>query len=436
MTTSANSPGTASESASAPAGEDSAEVCTVAITACGLLSPLGDSLEDFFGALCRGEHGFAPVEGFSTEGLEATEAGEIRGFDPLGYLGRVNLRPLDRTGRLATVAAHLALESAGLSREEREARSDEVEIGLVLGTMFGSVHTISAFDRRALEAGPNYAKPLDFANSVINAAAGQTAIWHGLRGVNSTIAGGTAAGVLALASGTEAIRMGRAEVLLVGGAEELCFESLLGFQRAGMLASSGNGASSSVPLHPASSGFRLAEGCCLLLMESLEGARRRGASVLATVAGHGCSFDPSLGRDEASAAAATARAVEIALDDADCPAGEVDLVSLSANGRPAGDRGEALGVARVFGKRSEAVPVMAIKGVLGEALGASGAFQAAALVAAMGQGRLPGIPGLAGGSEILPGAQEETRKVDVGTGLVLALGLDGQVAAVVLRSAA
>ena len=116
-------------------------------------------------------------------------------FDPRTYLGDGNLRPLDRTGRLAVAASGLALDAAGWTAEERA----ETEVGLVLGTMFGSVHTISEFDRRAMEAGPNYAKPMEFANSVINAAAGQTAIWHDLWGINATISGGTASGAQAIA---------------------------------------------------------------------------------------------------------------------------------------------------------------------------------------------------------------------------------------------
>ena len=108
----------------------------------------------------------------------------------------------------------------------------------MLGTVFCSVKTIAEFDRRGLQLGPSHVSPLDFANSVINAAAGQAAIWHGLRGVNSTISGGEASGLLAIAGGTSQIRGGHADALLAGGAEELCFESFLGHLRAGRLCDS------------------------------------------------------------------------------------------------------------------------------------------------------------------------------------------------------
>ncbi|HEX2253252.1 MAG TPA: beta-ketoacyl synthase N-terminal-like domain-containing protein, partial [Thermoanaerobaculia bacterium] len=260
----------------------------VAITGAGVVSPLGDRPELVFDALCRGESSLAPVTAFDPEGLPSRLAGEVRDFEPRRYLGDGNLRPLDRTGRLAAAAATLALGDAGWDAEARRG----AEVGLALGTMFGSVHTISEFDRRALTAGPNYAKPMDFANSVINAAAGQTAIWHDLRGVNSTLSGGTTGGLAALAYGAGLVAAGRADAVLAGGADEVCFESFQGFARAGLTAGSaatnGGGRPGAVgsrehpvPLDADRNGFAPAEAAALLVLESPESARRRGARVLA-----------------------------------------------------------------------------------------------------------------------------------------------------------
>ena len=124
---------------------------------------------------------------------------------------------------------------SGLTAATASEAEGPPEIGLVLGTMFGSLRTISEFDRRGLTAGPNYTKPMDFANSVLNAAAGQAAIWHRLTGANATVAGGTTAGLQALASAADLVRGGRAEAVLAGGAEELCPETLTGFAQAGLL---------------------------------------------------------------------------------------------------------------------------------------------------------------------------------------------------------
>src|SRR5262249_41545987 len=158
--------------------------------------PIADSPAGLHAALCAQANALKEIELFplDTAGnvadLGPRHAGEIRPFEPKDYLGERNLRPGDRTGRLLLVAAPQALESAGWTAERRAGH----EVGLVLGTTFCSVRTIAEFDRRALQLGPSYASPLDFANSVINAAAGQAAIWHDLRGVNSTVAAGEASG--------------------------------------------------------------------------------------------------------------------------------------------------------------------------------------------------------------------------------------------------
>jgi 3-oxoacyl-[acyl-carrier-protein] synthase II len=415
----------------------------VAVTGAGVVCPLGDRPWKVFAALCRGETALAPVEGFDLTapdagGLSAGSvpdlAAEMRGFDPQDYLGRRNFRPLDRTGRLATVAAELALTASGWSEEARR----DAEVGLVLGTMFGSVHTISAFDRRAQTAGPIYAKPMDFANSVINAAAGQTAIWHDLRGVNTTLSGGNTGGLAALGYAADLVAGGRAGSVLAGGADELCFESFYGFARAGWLAGSGgtDGAETPhpVPFHPRRNGFVPGEGAALLMLESEAAARRRGVPVLARVRGHGSAFDPSRGEDDTAAVAALERAVHLALEGAGIKAGDVGLLSLSGNGSRGGDAREARALERVFGDGLGDVPALAVKGALGEALGASGALQALMAVLAMTEGRLPGVTGLDAADPELPAlslaAQERpTRAV---TALVTALDFDGNAVAVVL----
>jgi 3-oxoacyl-[acyl-carrier-protein] synthase II len=407
---------------------------TVVITGLGVICPLGDSPQRVFEALLRGDTGLGPVELFDPEGLPPLRVGEVRDFDPSLYLGKGNLRPLDRTARLAAAAAALALGHSGWTPELRE----EHDVGLVLGTMFGSVHTISAFDRRALTAGPQYAKPMDFANSVINAAAGQTAIWHGLRGVNSTISGGSASGLQALAYGGDLVRSGRSEAILAGGAEELCHESVLGFLRTGQACPGASDEACPTPFHRRRNGFTLGEGAALAMLERADHAARRGAPALAAITGSGNCYDPSRGSDPERSADALARAIALALQEAGLAPDQIDAVSSSANGSPAGDRQEALGLKACFnGSRP---PVMAPKAALGEPLGAGGALQALALVSALANGRLPAVRGLddpdtelpvrlpAPAGETLPPSTSGVRR-----GLVTSLGLDGNACAMVLE---
>lgn len=395
----------------------------VVVTGVGTLSPLGDRPEAIHEALAEGRSGVRELSLFATDDLPTRLAAEIA-FNPRDYLSG-NVRPIDRTGQLSIIAAGLALEAAGVVPEERE-------VGLVLGTMYGSVKTIAEFDRRAMEAGPKYAKPFDFANSVINAAAGQTAIWHGLRGINSTVAGGAAASLQALAYATDLIRGGRAEVLLAGGAEELSFESFYGFSKAGLLAP---GEVPAVPYGASREGFRQGEGAALFLLEEAEAAERRGATVLAEIKGHANSYDPSRGEDTVSSEGAIARALGLALQDAGLAASEVDALAVAANGGQAFDAAEAAGLAAFFGERE--LPVLAVKGQLGESLGAGPAFQTLALVESMRRGVVPGTAGL---EELDPGfplrgVTSSSREADVRRGVVHAMSFDGNVCALVVERA-
>lgn len=395
----------------------------VVITGAGAISSVADSARGLQEALREGKSGLKPVELFPLNGLGSQCAGEVRPFEPRTWLGDRNLRPIDRTARLLLVAAQQALAESGWTPELRRER----EVGLVLGTTYCSVHTISEFDRRAVQLGPSYASPLDFANSVINAAAGQAAIWHNLRGVNSTVAAGEASGLLAIASAVDLIRGGRATALVAGGAEELSYEALLAFQRTGRLSPGGR----PVPFAAGRDGMALAEGAAVLILEDADAAAARGASVLAEVLGQGSAFDPSGG---AGAADAIARAVRLALEDAGLGPEGIGAVSAGANGGIAEDLREARGIAAALGDRAAAVPVTAVKSMLGEALGASGALQAVAALGTLGDGTLPGIPRL----ELveqgfpLPGVAAASRRLDARTVLITAAGSGGHCSALIL----
>lgn len=405
----------------------------VAITGAGALSPIADSPVALHGALCAQTSALKEIELFplDTAGnvagiadLGPRHAGEIRPFEPKDYLGERNLRPVDRTARLLLVAAQQALESSGWTAERRA----EHEVGLVLGTTFCSVRTIAEFDRRALQLGPSYASPLDFANSVINAAAGQAAIWHDLRGVNSTVAAGEASGLLALAYAADLIREGRADAVLAGGAEELCFESFVGHHRAGRL-----GSACTVPFDARRDGFALAEGAAMLFLEEAESAAARGAHVLAEIRGYGESFAGD--GEEASIADAVARAVRLAVADAGIASADLGVLSLSANGGVRSDRAEALGIAATG---LADVPATATKAMLGEALGASGAFQAVDLLGLFTDGVLPGVLGFQAGDDGFPlsGVTAQTRTLNHPPrfGLLHSVAWDGQCCAVILEA--
>ena len=406
----------------------------VVVTGTGVVTPLGDTREELHRALCAGTSGIKPAEKFIDPALKDPLVGEITAFAPAKYLEKRNYRPLDRTSLLLTSAAQLALNDSGWTPELREQHA----VGLVAGTTFCSVHTISKFDCCALTDGPGQTSPLDFANTVINAAAGQCAIWHGLRGVNSTISSGITSGLEAIGYAARLIREGHEQAILAGGVEELCVESLLGFQQAGMLCTA-NGAPAKYPMpfDALSPGFALAEGASILLLEELDAALKRGAKVLAEIRGFGSSFDCGLAAGEAriaKRAACISRAINQALDSAGVAASSVGALSASANGHELMDRCEAQAIKQVFNGGTKSLAISAPKSAVGESLGASGGLQAIEMIASFADNQVACVARVEEGSplaslKLLPSG---SRGVAAKACLINSVGIDGNCCSLVM----
>jgi 3-oxoacyl-[acyl-carrier-protein] synthase II len=269
---------------------------------------------------------------------------------------------------------------------------------------------------------------MDFANTVINAAAGQTAIMHNLRGINSTISVGASSGLRAIAYATDCIRADRAKAMLAGGVEELCFESFYGFDRAGFLCRTCLDENDFPrPFGVRRNGTVLGEGAAFLMLEDEEFANRRGANLLAEIKGYGNGFDSSRGSDEEKSIAAMTRTMKQALQTANIAPREIDCISASANGNRTKDRHEAFAIKTVFNGSSSRLPVTAIKSMLGETLGAGGAIQTAAMLAAMRDGNLSGVVRLEQIEEELPtqNVSAQSTKVDVRLCQINSIGFEG-----------
>lgn len=399
----------------------------IVITGAGVISPIGAGLADFETALYAGASGLALSQLLADASSSPPLVAEIRDFTPQPWLGNKGIRVLDRTARLLCVAAQMALASSGI--EGSESSAADPEMGLVCGTMFGSIHSITSFDWSGLEDGPNLVNPMDFPNTVINSAAGQTAIKFKLGGINTTICCGPASGLYALNYAADFLRLGRARALLAGGVEELSEEAFLGFQKNGILSATG----AARPWAAARDGAVLGEGATLLVLETADAARARGAQPWAEIAGFGCAQDAhSTSAFDISADGATA-AIRMALDSAGVSAGQVACFVAAASGSRPGDAMEARALLNIFGPRFAEVPVCAPKAALGESLGAAGATAALIAALALQKQCLPptvGIPERGGaGIRLMPQAQ--TIRGDYA--LINAFSCDGNNAALVLR---
>ncbi len=416
----------------------------IGITGIGVLSALGDEPEAVHRSLCAGEHARRPLIDELLPDLGDAVTAPLPEFDAAHYLGAdANLRPLDGTGRRMAAAVTLALRASGWTEADCAARP----VGLVVGTMFAGMRTIAEFDRRAIEAGPQYVLPLDFANTVFNAAAGQAAIRYQLTGPNVTFGGGQVAALQALGYAADLLRSGQAAAVLAGGVDELSREALRAFARAGLL-SGGKGADGCpVPFDHRRDGCALGEGAVFFMLEPIDQALQRGATVLAEILASASAWAPMqpmpsvegesdrrLGDDLDEVAEALARTIAQTFSRAGEPLAKLDAWSASASGAIGLDRTEARGFVNAMGEGAREVAVTAVKGAFGETLGAAGALQVAALLGAMASGRLPGVAGFTpGGPDLGFELSPADREVDLQLGLATAVGLDGAVEALLLR---
>ena len=355
----------------------------IVVTGIGFITSLGDDLATAHQAICKGHTGLAKSK---VEGRSEQLCGEIKEFDAANYLDeRKSLRPLNRAARLLASATQLALDESGLDDSFREAN----DIGLAVGTTYCSLGTISQFDCRAQSEGPKYASALDFANTVLNSAAGQTAIWHNLRGCNSTLSAGSASSLGAVSYAADLLRSGREDVMIAGGLEELSPEALIGYQGSDQHCPQGQDCFP-IPLDERRNGFVVGEGAVMFVLERHQDAINRGVKPIAKLMGVGEAFcvDPT---DSKAFASAVGTAMDESIGAAGVSKDQVSVVSLSANGSVGLDSIEAKATRDFFAGSLQAISIECCKAATGESYGAGGAIQLAVLIQSLRTGTSPGV---------------------------------------------
>lgn len=384
----------------------------IVVTGVGVISPLGAGIDAFADGLWSGRSAVGPSARFP--GSAIAEFGE---FNPAPWLGNKGVRVLDRGTRFLCVAAQMALSSTCLLQDA--ASEGDAGLGLVCGTMFGGVHSIAMFDWSGLVEGPSMVSPMEFPNTVINAPAGQAAIKHKLRGVNSTICAGLASGLQAIQYAADFLRFGRARYLMAGGMEEVCDEAALGFSKLGIASPTGNVR----PFGSDRDGSAPGEGAALWMLESEETARARGIEPWLEICGFGAANDASPEGAE--------NAIGQALEDAGVGPGEIGCIIASANGSRS-DAFEARALRCVFGDDLERIPLSAPKAAMGEVMGGSGAFCAVTAGLALQRQEAPPTAGFSATDAGLR-LSSEPQPFEGEYALINAFGCDGNNAALVIR---
>jgi 3-oxoacyl-(acyl-carrier-protein) synthase len=396
-------------------------VTPLAVTGLGIVAPAATNRDALFDALrhadSRARAAFHPSVMFDGAQYGGACISEIQNFDPTPVLGDKGLRNLDRVTKLFLIASRGALEDSGIKQGSEYKHYAGPRVGVCASTAYGSLEAMMELDRVAVLENPRYLNPSKFPNTVINSALGYVSIWDDLRALNATVCNGNCGALDSVLLAETYLGSGRADAILVGGAEAMHEALYLAFDR---LDSNATLERKYAPGDSTSQGMRLGEGAVLLPLERDSDAKARGAKVWAHIVGYGTSFEPP--ESEALLVHmdvdAIARSIESALVDARISARDVDLVVSCVDGVVQYDKTETEALARVFGDR---VGIVAPKVLFGETLGASGAFGMAAGVA-----YLNGVPAA---PLRLRGEMPDAPKCV----LVTAVGFYGNASAVVLR---
>lgn len=356
----------------------------IVITGIGVLSSLGFAKEQFWQNLNDGKTGYHPITLFDTASLNVKVAGEISSFDSKEILGKKGLVDLDRATMLLLSAFKFAIEDAKIETSN----INTIVTGISVGTTFGSINSISEFDRQSLEEGPHFVNPSRFPNTVINSPASRAAIRYGIKGPNATISTGFCAALDAIDYAINTITSKRASRMIVGSVEEMCIQTFLGFYHLGYLSGLKGGNPLSCPFDRRRNGIIFSEGASALILEDLDSALARKVEIYAEVLGIGSSFEPFRLHKFNPNGKGQAEAIRLALRDAELKENDIDCIFANANSTKTADLIETKAIKDVF-QNPYSIPISAIKSMVGESFSASGGLSTIAAIGSITNNIIP-----------------------------------------------
>ncbi len=354
----------------------------VMVTGAGMATPIGIGRAAFDEGLRANRSAIGERTLFDSARLRARLAAEIRDFQVEDYLETPKAF-LDRHSELAFAGLSLALEDADI---DPGGLAGNPRAGLTVGSACGNLGTMALFFSDLAAKGPRFVKPFLFPHTYANTTISLLAMEYGLKGPHWQFSSGSVASGHAVTAAFDMIRQNRADLVFAGGVEALSEPMAAGLEATGRLSPTDGGPERCAPFDRARNGTVPGEGCAFLALEEAAQAERRGARMLAELAGVGEGVVAEPGRD---GGAGLERAMNQAMAQAGWTADSVDWVCAAANGSGAGDAGEAQALARVFASRAEPVPVSSLQSMIGETLGAGHALRMCAALSAMASGHVP-----------------------------------------------
>jgi beta-ketoacyl-acyl-carrier-protein synthase II len=357
----------------------------VAVTGLGAVTPLGNDAVTTWRAAVEGKSGIDWIRAFDASEYPVRVAAEVKDFDATAVASPKEVRKLERNVLLSLGAAREAMADAGVNG------FDPMRVGIVFGTAIGGFNGIMAQGEVLRERGPDRVSPSFLPSVLVDAASGQLAISLGIKGPNYAPVSACATGSHAVGEGAELIKRGDADVVLSGGAES-CMHPLIlaGFTAMrGLAVENEHPPNASRPFDATRAGFVMGEGACVLVLEELDSARARGATVYAEVLGYGASNDAHHMAQPEPEATGVAEMMRAALRRADVEPEQVGYINAHGTSTPLGDLAETRAIKDVFGPHAYELAVSSTKSMLGHCFGAAGAIEAMMCVRAIYEGVIP-----------------------------------------------
>ena len=355
----------------------------VVVTGMGVITPIGNSVEEFWNAVREEKTGFGEITHFDASGYKCHLAAEVKNFDGKNYMDPKAAKRMELFCQYAVAATKEAIADAGLEME----KEDPYLVGTAIGSGVGSLQAIEREYKKLLEKGPGRVNPLLVPMMISNMAAGNISIQLGLRGKCTDVVTACASGTHSIGDAFRAIQYGDAEIMLAGGTEScICPTGVAGFTALTALTKTEDAARASIPFDKERSGFVLGEGAGIVVLEELEHAKARGARIYAELVGYGATADAFHITSPAEDGAGAARAMELAMEEAGVQPSEVEYINAHGTSTHHNDLFETRAIHKAFGDAAKNLVVNSTKSMIGHLLGAAGGVEFVTCVKSLEEG--------------------------------------------------
>ena len=359
----------------------------VVVTGLGVLAPNGNSVSEYWNALTAGQSGIDHITYFDTTDFPVKIAGELSNFDPEQYFERKEVRKLDPFTAYALVASNEAIKMSGLDA----GGFDSERAGVMLGCGIGGITTLLEEHVVLRDRGARRVSPFFVTKLIANIAGGQIAIKWDLQGSNQTVNSACASATDAIGLALRVIQSGTADIMVAGGTEASIRDlPLAGFSKIRALCNTADPPqSASRPFDKDRNGFIMGEGAGILVLETEEHAKSRGATILGELAGYGATNDAFHVTQPAEGGAGAVKAMQLAIEDAGAKPEEIDYINAHGTSTPYNDKNETVAIKTVFGDHARKLKISSTKSMTGHLLGASGGIEAIAALKAIEKQLIP-----------------------------------------------